>query len=72
MEAAREAGRALGSTGLVAIRSCGHWWSYLFPMGVEQMHDFARLNNRVPGAFCFAQWQAQVNAQARPPAQRVN
>ena len=72
MEGVREAVRALGSTGLVAIRACGHWWFYGVPLGARQMHDFARLNYRVPCPFCFANWQAEANAQARSPSRRVN
>ncbi len=72
MEGAREAGRSLGGAGLVAIRSCGHWWSYVVPLRTQQMYNFARLNYRVPCPFCFADWQAQANAQARSPSRRVN
>ncbi len=72
MEAAREAVRALGGAGLVAVSKCGHWWAYPFRMTREQMHDVARFNRMTACPFCFAEWQARVNAQARPPARRAN
>ncbi len=72
MEAAREAMRALGGAGLVAIRACGHWWTYAVPMGTTQMYDFARLNYRVPCPFCSSAWQARTSAQHSWTAQRVN
>ena len=72
MDGVREAVRALGSAGVVAIRECGHWWSYVFPMGAEQMHDLARLNARQPCPFCVAARRAHARTLARPPAERVH
>ena len=72
MEGAREAVRALGGAGLVAIRACGHWWTYVVPLRTQQMYDFARLNYRVACPFCFTAWHAHTNAQAWPPSRRVN
>ena len=72
MEGAREAVRALGDTGLVAIRACGHWWSYLVPMRTRQMYDFARLNFRVPCPFCSAGGREHATVHARAAWGRVN
>ncbi len=72
MEGAREAVRALGGAGLVAIRACGHWWTYVVPLGTTQMYDFARLNYRVPCPFCFTASQVLTNVLTWPPSRRLN
>ena len=72
MEGAREAVRTLGGTGLVAIRACGHWWTYVVPLRTPQMHDFARLNYRMPCPFCFASGQEHANVHGRAAWGRVN
>ena len=72
MEGAREAVRALGDAGLVAVSTCGHWWTYPFRMTTEQMHDVARFNRMTPCPFCISEQQAQTKAQARPPSRRAN
>jgi hypothetical protein len=72
VEGVREAVRALGGAGLVAVSTCGHWWTYPFAMTFEQMHDVARFNRVTPCPFCVAARQARANAQARPPSRRMN
>ena len=72
VESLREAVRTLGPTGVVAIRCCGHWWSYLFPMGVKQMHDLATLNYRQPCPFCTEAHRKQWRPVARPILERTH
>ena len=72
MDSRNEAGLALGRTGLIAFSRCGHWWVYPCRATVEQMHELARFNLVTQCSFCFADWQAHAEAQARPTAGRIN
>jgi hypothetical protein len=36
------------------------------------MHELARFNLMTRCSFCFADWQAHADVQARPTATRVN
>ena len=72
MELGNEARRPLGGAGLVAFSRCGHWWVYPCRPTVEQMHELARFNLMTRCSFCFADWQAHADVQARPTATRVN
>ncbi len=72
MQGAKDAVRALGGAGLVAVSRCGHWWPRPFRMTTERMHGVARFNRMPPCPFCLSEWQARANAQARPPSRRVN
>ncbi len=62
----------LGSTGLIAVMACGHWWVYDVRATPEQMHDLARFNRGLACSFCLADWQAATKAQAHATATRLN
>ena len=62
----------LGSTGLVAVMGCGHWWVYQVRATVEQMHDLARFNHGLACSFCLAAWQAATRPQAHGASTRLN
>ena len=58
--------------GLIAVSTCGHWWTYPFRMTTAQMHDVARFNRMTRCPFCITAWQAETSAQKSSPSRREN
>lgn len=67
-----ETRRSFDRTGLVAISTCGHWWTYPWDDAPTMLHEVVAFHGLSQCSFCAADQSERSSDRAGPVAGRRN
>jgi hypothetical protein len=66
------AAQPFDDAGLVAMSTCGHWWTYPWRMALGQFHDVVAFHQATICPFCETTQGNRRSSAARPTIGRLN